>query len=611
MSLSEVPFNQVPSNILVPFFWGEFNSGGSVYENFPRPLLVGQKTSAGAATAGQVYGPIMSHADAVAQFGANSMLVGMYDAAVKAAPLQPFWSLPLADPAGAAATGSIIFSAPGVTGVGVLYVMGREVTFQVNSSDTSAMVCSNAVAAINALSAANAPVGSNVPMVAAIDGTNTAKADLTFAHVGALGNGVEVLVATDQPNVLNAGVTGNVTVTVAAPGVFTMAGGLPSWFANGTPVVLGGTTAPGGFTAGTTYYAVAVNGSAGTFELAATVGGSAITSSSAGTAVTATAKVAFVNAMTGGSGVPSLVAPLATLGSIEYDWIAAPYADAQSIAAIADFLSDNDGRWSPAQQLYGHYTTAYLGQTLSTLVTFGNSQNSQHVTTFGGFGSGASPTPPWEVAASLCGIEVLHLADPPELSRPLQTLALPGVLPPRDQTTWWTTAERQALYTDGIAAGKVGPANVCQIDRMVTMYQKTAAGTPDQTFLDVETMAQGMYSMRYFRTQVTDQWGRAAFADEDPNDDPNVATPAKIANTLIFAYQDLCKLGVAQHPELFQQYVVTKRNDLDPDRCDAYIPENVVGQLRVFAANVTAFRSYTSPGGGPLVPSAPGFQSQG
>src|ERR1700757_4917057 len=100
MSLSAVPFNEVPSNILVPFYWGEFNSGGSPFENFPRPLLVGQTTTAGSATPGVPYGPIMSHNDAVAKFGANSMLVGMYDAAAAAAPLQPFWALPLADPSG-------------------------------------------------------------------------------------------------------------------------------------------------------------------------------------------------------------------------------------------------------------------------------------------------------------------------------------------------------------------------------------------------------------------------------------------------------------------------------------------------------------------------------
>ncbi len=524
MSLSDVPFNEVPSNIRVPFFWGEFNSGGSPYENFVRPLLIGQTTSAGSATAGVPYGPIMSHADAVAKFGPTSMLVGMYDRASAAAPLQPFWALPLADPAGAAATGNIVFTAPGVTGAAILYVCGREVEFQINSSDSAATIASNAAAAINAMNAVGLPPGNNIPVVAAVDGSNNAKVDVTAAHVGGLSNGLELLVAADQPNLLNSG-------------------------------------------------------------------------------------NAVVSAMSGGSGTPLLSTPLANLGSTQYDWIAGPYADPTSLNEIQSFLSDQDGRWSPAEQLFGHYTTAYIGQTLSTLVTFGDGRNDQHTTVFGGWGSGASPSPPWEIAAALVGIEALHLANPPELSRPLQTLQLPNIQPPRDETTWWTTTERQALYTDGIAGGTVTVDGICAIDRMVTTYQQTTSGIADQTFLDIETMAQGMFSMRYLRTAVTDAWGRAALADANPYNLPNMATPQAVAETLIFAYTSLCALGVAQHPELFQQYVVVQKDPLDADRLNAYIPENVIGQLRVFAANVTAFRSYTASGGTPLVPSAPGFST--
>jgi hypothetical protein len=83
------------------------------------------------------------------------------------------------------------------------------------------------------------------------------------------------------------GISGGVTCTNASPAVFTWSGGaLP--FQNGAPIVLGGTTAPAGFTLGTRYYVVASNQAAGTFELAATQGGSAINSTSTGTAVTAT-----------------------------------------------------------------------------------------------------------------------------------------------------------------------------------------------------------------------------------------------------------------------------------------------------------------------------------
>lgn len=77
-------------------------------------------------------------------------------------------------------------------------------------------------------------------------------------------------------------VAGSVTATNASPCVFSATNTL----SNGDMVVLGGVTAPTGFTLGTTYYAVAVSGS--TFELSATSGGSAINSSSTGTSVTAT-----------------------------------------------------------------------------------------------------------------------------------------------------------------------------------------------------------------------------------------------------------------------------------------------------------------------------------
>jgi hypothetical protein len=85
------------------------------------------------------------------------------------------------------------------------------------------------------------------------------------------------------------GLSASVTCTNANPAVFTWSGGASLPFQNGCPIVLGGTTAPTGFTLGTTYYVVAANQAAGTFELSATQGGAAINSTSTGTAVTASA----------------------------------------------------------------------------------------------------------------------------------------------------------------------------------------------------------------------------------------------------------------------------------------------------------------------------------
>lgn len=498
-----VLFNNIPGNELVPFFYAEINSGGTPYQGSPRVLLIGQKLAAGSAPVGTVYGPIQNERQAAAVFGVGSMLVAMYRIARLNAPFQPIWVLPLADPAGAAAAGSLTFTAPGVTGAGILWVMGRRVTFQVNAADTAAIVSANAAAAINAV---------GLPVAAAVDGATAGKVDVTAVHKGAVFNGQEVTFATDEANVLSA--------------------------ANTTVVPLAG-----------------------------------------------------------GNGVPDLAGPLAGLGDQEYDFLAGPYSDAVSLNAIRDFLNDSAGRWSPIQQLYGHYFSTQYG-TLSALVTFGNSRNDQHVTVIG---SQRSPTPEWEWAAAAAAMASAHLGDAPEVSRPLQTLVLQGVLPPRDRSLWWDIPDRQALYADGIAGCKVRSDGLVAIDRLVTTYQKTAAGVADGTFRDVETMFQLMFVARYFKTAVSDKHARQALADENPFNLAEIATPKSVRNTLIHAYNDLVALGVLEKPDLFAQFVNVERDPNDANRLNAYLPVDVVNQLRVFAANITAYLQYQTASGAAAV----------
>jgi phage tail sheath gpL-like len=206
-----IPFNNVPPNTLVPFNWFEFNSGGSQSVGLSAELLVGQMTSAGTAAAGVPYGPIQSLADAIKQFGAGSMLVSMFSTARANAPTQEIWALPLADPAGEAAAGTVLFTAPGVAGAASLAIMGRLATWQVNAADAAAAVCANAVAAVNAL---------NLPIVASIDGTTPAKMDLAALHLGTMGNFIDVAHVTNQANVLAAA---NATIVAMTGGT-----GVPS-----------------------------------------------------------------------------------------------------------------------------------------------------------------------------------------------------------------------------------------------------------------------------------------------------------------------------------------------------------------------------------------------
>lgn len=497
-----VAFNNIPGNELVPFFYAEINSGGTPYQGNPRALYVGQKTSAGAAPAGVPYGPVQSESEAIAQFGLGSMLHAMFNIARRNAPLQPFYALPLADPAGAAATGEINVNSGtpiGVTGAGIIKIMGRHIVVQVGASDTAATTAAAIVAAINA---------ANLPVTATVDGTHSYQVNLTARHVGESGDAIVVKVPTDEPNVF--------TTTNAA-----------------------------------------------------------------------------VTAMAGASGVPDLVTPFGNLGDQEYDWIGCPFADTTSLNAVKDFLNDTAGRWSPAQQIYGHYTAVKF-DTLSNLCIFGAGRNDQHASVMG---SQVSPTPPWEWAAALAAQEVEHLGTAPEASRPLQSIVLQGVLPPDDCSTWWDIVDRQALYSKGIAGYKVLSDGSVAIDRLVTTYQKTAAGVPDKTFLDIETMAQAMLATRYLRVAVSNAHGRQALADENPYNVAGVTTPKDIRNTLIHAYNDLTALGVVENATAFASALVVERDATDATRVNAYLPIDVVNQLRIFAANVTLFLQYNSASG--------------
>lgn len=499
MPASDVTFNAIPGNLLPPFFYAEINSGGSPAAGNPRPLLLGQKTSAGVGTVNVPYGPVHSEAEVIEKAGVGSMLHSMFNIARRNAPFQPLWILPVADPAGVAASGSISINAGtalGVTGAAVIRLMGRRLVVQVNAADTAATTAAAIIAAINA---------ANLPVTAAVDGTHTYQVNLTARHVGLSGNEITVKVATDEANVLT-----GVNSTVVA--------------------------------------------------------------------------------MASGTGTPDFATALANLGDAEFDWIAGPYADTTSLNTTRDFLGDASGRWSPIQQLYGHYTTAKF-DTLSNLCTFGVARNDQHACIMG---VQASPTPSWEWAAALVAQEVEHLGTAPELSRPLQTLILEGVLPADDRSKWWDITDRQALYSNGIAGYRVTVDGRVAIDRMVTTYQRNAANVPDRTFMDTETMAQLMFVPRYFRQAIANEHGRKALADENPFNLSSIVTPADLRNTCIHAYADLVALGVAENLPLFAKSLVVVRDQSNANRVNSYIPIDVVNQLRIFAGNFTAFLQFQS-----------------
>ena len=295
-------------------------------------------------------------------------------------------------------------------------------------------------------------------------------------------------------------------------------------------------------------------------------------------------------ALTVGTGTPSLDAALAALGSTHYDWIAGPYADISSLDATREFLSDTGGRWDPMQQIYGHYLTVNFGM-LSAQTTLGLARNDQHATVMG---IANSPTPPWCWAASIGGIVQLHknlgsdIGDASEISRPLQTLVLPNVLPPKSTADQWDINERQVLYFDGISGFTVARDGTVAIDRLLTTYQTNVFGQNDTTWLDVDTIAQCVYALRFINQYMTQKHPRDALTDDNPNALQGFTTTKDLKADIIHAYAALVTGGVMKNLALFSRNVVVEQAG-DPDRVNAYLPLDVVNQLRVFAANATVF----------------------
>lgn len=500
-----VTFNQIPSNLRVPFAYFEINAGQSPYLSASRMLLVGQKTGAGTAPANA---PVRVDGDPTVMFGAGSMLADMAVYARQGSPLGEIWALPLADPGGVAAKKTVTINVGilGNAGTLVVYIQGEQVAIPVAATDANTDVATNLAAAINkgyvkfgrALS---------FPVIAAVDGGVPSQVNLTARNVGALGNAVAV----DKDLLGNEGALAQY-ITIAAP--------------------------------------------------------------------------------TAGTLVPSLAAGLAALGDQEYDWIAAPYADATTLNAIQAFLAD---RWSPMQQTYGNYIAA-LFDSFGNLAAAGAARNDPNAEIMGVV---ESSSPPWVWAAAIAAAvaQAKNLAGTVDqayqISRPLQTLELVGVKPPKSRLNWFTKAQRQQLYQDGISGFTVDPDGTVRIDRLITTYQTNAGAQPDITWLDVDTRAQMVYFVRYMRQRIAQNYGRCSLADDNPGNKPTIVTTAMLKAECIHVYKELEQGGLVENSSLFAQRLVVERS-ADPGRVNAYLPVDVINQLRIFASNATTFLQFAA-----------------
>ncbi len=286
---------------------------------------------------------------------------------------------------------------------------------------------------------------------------------------------------------------------------------------------------------------------------------------------------ATISQMTGGAANPLPTPIIAALGDDWYHIFALPWSDGATAAAWATEL---DRRFGPLLQEDGHAYTAVSG-TVGTLAALGNGLNSPHLTYSGGAGNN-QPTPNYIRTAVLAAVAAYNLAIDP--ARPLQTLALPGVLAPAvaDRFTW---TDRNTLLHDGIATDKVGPDGTVMIERPVTTYKVNAYNLPDTSYLDTETMALIAYLRWSWRTRMAQKFPRAKLADNGSTN-PGVVTPDIIAAEQVAWFIELEAAGLVEDVEQFKRDQRVVRNTSDRSRVDTLIPAHLVSGLRVLAGQL-------------------------
>lgn len=298
----------------------------------------------------------------------------------------------------------------------------------------------------------------------------------------------------------------------------------------------------------------------------------------AGGEATPTGMTFTITPMASGATAPSLTTGLLNLLDKPFDFIVCPYTDTTSLDALKALLGDQVGRWSWASQIYGHVFAAMRG-TLGTLTTFGVGRNDQHASIMG---FNDSPTPSWLWASAFAAqVAVSVRADP---GRPVQTLALLGVLPPPLQSRFQLT-DRNTLLYDGISTFSVADDGTVAIENAITTYQKNSFGQPDNSYLEVETMFTLMFVLRFLRTRVTSKFPRMKLAADGTRFAAGsaIVTPNMIKMDQIAAYQELEYAGLVQRSDLFAQNLIVQQNAQNPNRIDVLWPGTLIAQLRIFA----------------------------
>ncbi|MEL6183073.1 MAG: phage tail sheath C-terminal domain-containing protein [Myxococcota bacterium] len=275
---------------------------------------------------------------------------------------------------------------------------------------------------------------------------------------------------------------------------------------------------------------------------------------------------------------PSIASALAAVDGDQYDTIVIGYADAANLTLLENELSDRD---DGVTQQPGIAFAGGFGN-FAAVTGLSSARNSQYLSVVP-CGEN-SPSAPWTVAARWAAISAEQAQIDP--ARPLQTLEVPGHLPP-PLTNQWDFAERTLLFGQGASIWKVVGGKVV-VERMRTTYLVNGLAAADTSYQDVITLRTLSFLRFSLRTRIQLRYPRHKLAKDGTRIGPGqlVATPVMIKGTILNLFSEWESAGLVEDFDQFSDELIVEINANDPDRVDVRMGPNLINAFRVFAGQI-------------------------
>lgn len=287
---------------------------------------------------------------------------------------------------------------------------------------------------------------------------------------------------------------------------------------------------------------------------------------------------------TAGAGTPDVAAVLAAMGDDAFEIVVSAFGDDSNRLKLDTLHSNTSGRWSYAQQLYGHVFYPRT-DTVANLATAGLARDSWHLTLIPLMPAAAGMArPDYEfVAAVVARVAPFFDGGSNGLVSVNQSgLDVVDMIAPRDRDYWPEIGTRDSLLKNGVSTWKVDRSGNILIDKIITQ-QQTTNGVPDTALRDIQAIYQITYALKYFRAQLAYEHSNKAIVDDNPANLDALRTVKDIRATLVNSTIELQMRGVLEASNAVLDQISVTRNTDNPNRVDIILPMDRANPLDIFA----------------------------